>query len=99
MRQGVPVLNRPTSNPRCRSDSLKPELVSAIRPPGREFSPTWSKPRRNVPDVTTTALPTTDMPMSVSTPVTLIPFEQIFETVACLISKPDVRSRTAFIRN
>ena len=53
-----------------RNDSLKPELVSAIRPPGREFSPTCSNPRKKVPDVTTTALPKTDIPISVSTPVT-----------------------------
>src|SRR5437016_4080008 len=57
IRQGVPVLNRPTSKPSCRNDSLNPELASAIRPPGREFSPTCNKPRKKVPEVTTTVLP------------------------------------------
>src|SRR2546423_13725418 len=55
IRQGVPVLKRPTSNPSSRSDVLNSELESAILPPARLCVPTWSNPRKNVPDVMTTA--------------------------------------------
>src|ERR1041384_890874 len=56
IRQGVPGLKRPTSNPRSWRHALSPELESAILPPGRLSVSTWSNPRRNVPDVITTAL-------------------------------------------
>ena len=69
MRHGVPVLKRPMAKPSSFKDSLNPELVSAMRPPGFEFSPTCSKPRRNVPEVTTTARPAMARPTSVSTPL------------------------------
>ncbi len=87
-RQGVPVLNLPTSNPSSFKLALNPELVSAILPPGLLFSPTCSNPRKNVPAVMTIASPAIITPKSVSTAVARPSATMILETVACLTSRP-----------
>jgi hypothetical protein len=99
IRQGVPVLNLPTAKPSWRRFSLSSELASAMRPPGRLFSPTCNRPRKNVPAVTTILFAAILKPRSVSTPITLPSLTRTFATVACFRSRFSVPSKTAFIRN
>jgi hypothetical protein len=57
-RGGVPVFRRPSGRPIASSRSARrTEGLSPIRPPGRDTSPIWMTPRRNVPVVRTTAEP------------------------------------------
>ena len=55
-RGGVPVLSRPHSKPTDLSDSARSrDGGSPARPAGRCSGPTWTRPLRNVPVVTTSA--------------------------------------------
>jgi hypothetical protein len=55
-RGGVPVFRRPSGRPIASSRSARrTDGLSPIRPPGRDTSPIWMTPRRNVPVVRTTA--------------------------------------------
>ena len=82
-----------------RVSSLSPELASAIRPPGRLRFPTWSRARRKVPAVTTTAGDRNSTPRSVLTPLTFPDSTSTSVAPACLTCRFAVRSRIALIRN
>jgi len=57
-RGGVPVLRRPTSNPRrLRSSGSSLDGASPLRPAGKVLRPMWMRPFRKVPVVRMTARP------------------------------------------
>ena len=71
-RGGVPVLSRPSAKPIRSSVSDSPTAgASPTRPAGVCVSPTWIRPRRNVPVVSTTAPHDSSRPSLSRTPVTL----------------------------
>ena len=70
-RGGVPVLKRPIRKPRAaRAADSALAGASPTRPPGARLVPTWSRPRRNVPVVTTTRSPAISRPSESRTPRT-----------------------------
>ncbi len=89
----------PTSNPSSRRLSLKVETVSPMRPPVWLRSPTWSRPRMNVPVVTTTVRERKRTPKLVSTPAAKSSSTSSRVTLPCLRSRCGCFSRIAFMRN
>ena len=98
-RQGVPVLKRPTSNPKERMPSLKLDEVSAMRPPGLDCSPTCRSPRKKVPAVITTDIAGISSPRSVVTPTAMPRSTKSVAAVPCSKRRFGVFSKIAFSRN
>ena len=97
-RGGVPVLSRPTSNPRSRIQSERCSADdSPARPAGKRLKPTWISPLRNVPDVRITAFACMRSPRSVTTPATAPARVSNRSTVPSPIVSPGCESNVRFM--
>ncbi len=68
MRGGVPVFSRPMRGASSRRRvASRSDGGSPARPPEKFSSPTWMRPPRNVPAVSTTARAAKRMPVAVTT--------------------------------
>ena len=77
-RGGVPVFSRPHRKPNAFSDSASSrDGGSPARPAGRCSGPTWTRPLRNVPVVTTSARQRKRSPSSSARPATRPPSTRI----------------------